>query len=221
MAKPVRTQIVLMAGALTVLFGLQSLAVEPVKLRSPEGSAKSKDRAPEAKKSGASASKQKARPAGPSKSVRLVPPPPPISPSALDYQLAMPLGLSFDLMSEKDLKEKRINLEKRVEILKAELEDREREVGEKKERALLFESLYKEGVVSRRELEGAGKEASFMERELAANKDELADLTRTLAAVKKRLEFAAPGKQKERGAPREKDTKAPIAGGKAGSQVVR
>lgn len=133
------------------------------------------------------------------------------------------MGIPVELMSRKDLEDRSKDLSERAAGLKADLEDRERQVEEKKERAVLFETLFKEGVVSRRELENAGKEASLMDKELKVNRDELKDLNKALTAIADRLKKLGEEKQPKvsSGKAAPPVTKKPMDRGKSQSTASR
>jgi len=115
----------------------------------------------------------------------LVPPPPPIAPIGMDTlgMFAQPV----DYLSMKELEARKKELTVRLNELSSIVGDGERQIRERKERAELFESLYQEGVVSRKELEVARREAGEIDRDLKFKQDELESVKVSMRAVNNRL----------------------------------
>lgn len=115
----------------------------------------------------------------------LVPPPPPIVPIGMDAlgMYAQPV----DYLSLKELEGRKKELTARFNELDSTVTDGERQIRERKERAELFESLYQEGVVSRKELETAKREAGEINRDLKFKQDELESVKISMKAVNNRL----------------------------------
>lgn len=115
----------------------------------------------------------------------LVPPPPPIAPIGMDTlgMFAQPV----DYLSMKELEARKKELASRLNELSSIVGDGERQIRERKEHAELFESLYKEGVVSRKELEGAKREAGEIDRDLRFKQDEFESVKASMRAVNNRL----------------------------------
>lgn len=116
----------------------------------------------------------------------LVPPPPPIMPIGMDA-LGM-YGAPVDYLSMKELEGRKKELTARFNELDSTVKDGERQINERKERANLFESLYQEGVVSRKELEVAKREAGDIDRDLKFKQDELESVKLSMKAVNNRLD---------------------------------
>lgn len=112
---------------------------------------------------------------------QLVPPPPPTVP--LSNSMTFLSGAPLELLSQSDLKAKRDALTTEMAAAQEKLKDKELIFAEKKERLDLFASLYKEGVVSRRELEGIGKEVSQAEAELREDRRKTDELMRDLSKI--------------------------------------
>ncbi len=115
----------------------------------------------------------------------LIPPPPPIVPIGMDVlgMYAQPV----DYLSMKDLEARKKELALRFNELDSTVKEGERQIKERKERAELFESLYQEGVVSRKELEIAKREAGDGDRDFKFRQDELESVKVTMKAVNNRL----------------------------------
>lgn len=115
----------------------------------------------------------------------LVPPPPPIMPIGMDAlgMFAQPV----DYLSLKELEARKKELAARLNELTSIFNDSERQIKERKERAELFDSLYQEGVVSRKELEIAKREAGEIDRDLKFKQDELESVKSSMRAVNNRL----------------------------------
>lgn len=138
----------------------------------------------------------KAKPAKPAKPVQtvvrqpklnngLVPPPPPIMPIGMD-SLGM-FAQPVDYLSLKELEARKKELAARLNELTSIANDSDRQIRERKERAELFDSLYQEGVVSRKELEIAKREAGEIDRDLKFKQDELESVKSSMRAVNNRL----------------------------------
>ena len=123
----------------------------------------------------------------------LVPPPPPTIPAAVHIPFIS--GVPAELMSEADLKHHRDELA--VHLAKASREAAEQETAHKErgERAVLFDSLYKEGVVSRRELENAQRDVRQGEEDLTDARLKVTDLELELKRTDARLKELAAQKQ--------------------------
>jgi hypothetical protein len=134
----------------------------------------------------------------------LVPPPPPVMPIGMDA-LGM-YGAPVDYLSLKELEGRKKELTARFNELNSIVGDGERQIKERKDKAELFESLYQEGVVSRRELEAAKREAGEIDRDLKFKLDEFESVKISMKAVNNRL--AMLKKQEEKLSPVKKKTKA-------------
>ncbi|PZM79150.1 MAG: hypothetical protein DKT66_21960 [Candidatus Melainabacteria bacterium] len=134
----------------------------------------------------------------------LVPPPPPVMPIGMDA-LGM-YGAPVDYLSLKELEGRKKELTARFNELNSIVGDGERQIKERKEKAELFESLYQEGVVSRRELEAAKREAGEIDRDLKFKLDEFESVKISMKAVNNRL--AMLKKQEEKLNPVKKKAKA-------------
>jgi hypothetical protein len=115
----------------------------------------------------------------------LVPPPPPIVPIGMDA-LGM-YGQPVDYLSLKELEGRKKELTARFNELDSIVGDGVRQIRERQEHAALFESLYQEGVVSRKELENAKREVGEIDRDLKFKQDELESVKISMKAVNNRL----------------------------------
>lgn len=120
----------------------------------------------------------------------LVPPPPPTTPSFMVdpsmislYGLAMPI----DSLSREALKDREKEISVQFKDASAELEAKKRKHNERQERAENFKELYKEGVVSRREMEAAETEASEFAGEVERLDSKTKELKNLLDRIKQRL----------------------------------
>lgn len=86
-----------------------------------------------------------------------------------------------------------------VDLAKASREAEDQQVAHKErhERAVLFESLYKEGVVSRRELENAQREVRQGEGDLTDSRLKVTDFERERQRADQRLKQLAADKVKK------------------------
>lgn len=125
-----------------------------------------------------------------------VPPPPPSTPSfladpaglSLYYGAAMPL----EFLSRENLKEKDKEISLQLNDAKRELDNKKRSVDQRRERAVNFEALFQEGVISRRELENAQNEASDSGSEILRLESKVAELQNLKDRINKRLQAANP-----------------------------
>ncbi len=125
-----------------------------------------------------------------------VPPPPPSTPSfladpaglSLYYGAAMPL----EFLSRENLKEKDKEIGLQLNDAKRELDNKKRSVDQRRERAVNFEALFQEGVISRRELENAQNEASDSGSEILRLESKVAELQNLKDRINKRLQAANP-----------------------------
>lgn len=115
------------------------------------------------------AEKKKQRPLATAPSRRMmVPPPPPHIPligTQMEQKTFSTLGVPLDYLSKSDLDKMKVRLESSVAKLKLEKEEHDKIKKEKFDRLMQFETLHKEGVVSRRELETAKRELKTMQVE--------------------------------------------------------
>ncbi len=127
----------------------------------------------------------------------LVPPPPPIMPGGMDV-LGM-YGQPVDYLSMKELEGRKKELSARFNELDSTLKDSEKQIKDRQDRAQLFESLYQEGVVSRKELEVAKKEAGDIDRDLQFKQDEFDSVKGSMKAVNDRLAVLKKMEEKQNG----------------------
>jgi multidrug resistance efflux pump len=115
-------------------------------------------------------------------------------------------GAPVDYLSLKELEGRKKELTARFNELNSSVGDGERQIKERKDKAELFESLYQEGVVSRRELEAAKREAGEIDRDLKFKLDEFESVKISMKAVNNRL--AMLKKQEEKMNSSKKNSKA-------------
>jgi hypothetical protein len=123
---------------------------------------------------------QKAR-SGPRAS--LVPPPPPIAP--LGGQFVLMQGMSPSFVSARELQKHCQSLSLQLKDLRLSLNDRQRKLKDRSERAQLFVSLFKEGVVSRRELESAQEDVTRLTEEVQVSSEKVQNVESQLKEVER------------------------------------
>lgn len=123
----------------------------------------------------------------------MVPPPPPEIPliGSGDEHIISTLGVPLDYMSKADLLNLQTRLQQSVTKLQRQVDDRNESMTSTRERATQFEQLFREGVVSKRELERARKEFAEMEDGGAELDIRLQDAKTDLQRVNKQLEVVA------------------------------
>ncbi len=120
----------------------------------------------------------------------MVPPPPPEMPTIMpttDPELMSISGLPLEFLTGEALRERQKELKAQLTEVRDGLAMRERNCTDKIQRAEQFESLYQEGVVSRRELETAQMEAKDCEHEMERVKSKIANLDALLKKVDERV----------------------------------
>jgi len=120
-------------------------------------------------------------------SLILVPPPPPTQPSLLDWSGLGDIPDSISYLNADELNAKLQRLRKRISNAKLQGKENQLKLAESKEKADRFESLYTEGVVSRKELETAHKEAENMQALSDDDKGNIADLEIQEGAIVRQL----------------------------------
>jgi hypothetical protein len=163
--------------ALTVLLSLAvmpSFAADAKTAKTEKTAAKT---APEAKKPPVKVTKR-----------LMVPPPPPEIPLVSgDSRLLSTLGVPLDYMSKPDLVVMQTRLQSDETKLSKEADERADTLKQKKERAEQFEELFKDGVVSKRELENAKKEYAELSEKGPELDLQLNDVRVNLERVKKQI----------------------------------
>lgn len=122
--------------------------------------------------------------------VGLVPPPPPETPTILPNGQFIPglMGsMSPETMSPAALAQRRKDIVAQLNSAKKLLADKQQRSAEYKGKIQQFESLYSEGVISRKELENTKKEAESTTAELNEAKTQVAALQNTLNRIDDRL----------------------------------
>lgn len=125
------------------------------------------------------------------RSSQMVPPPPPVVPTfSVGAGMAPSVVLGGELieyMSTSDLKDLHIKTERDLSKAKARLKEETESIADKQKRALSFQALYAEGVVSRKELELCKKEAETAGSDLEDVKLLVAELEQKFGRIEKRL----------------------------------
>lgn len=144
---------------------------------------------------------------GSSRRVMLVPPPPPNIPTYID---GMPAGFmdgSVEILSLEDLKERKITTEKKLAGAKLDFKDQETYAAEAKDRAQRFESLFEEGVVSKKELIESRHDAEKAERDLETGKLTTGDIERVLTRITERIKTLEASKKAQTSQPKSRNKK--------------
>lgn len=126
---------------------------------------------------------------------RLVPPPPPSIPGVLATPHMVPGFEVIEFVSHDELIELCQRTTTDWERASKKLEQTKKQSEEKKKRAHSFETLYSEGVVSRRELESAQHEASSMDDDVSEQEQRVTDLDIKLKRINSKLK-TFPAKKK-------------------------
>jgi len=121
----------------------------------------------------------------------LIPPPPAFQPSYLINPSGLGSPFQPEFMTKEMALQRLKDVDKQVADAKSELEDKTAKVKDMKEKSERFASLYTEGVVSRHELEAAGKEAEEAQKELDQFKASVAELESEKKALNDRVKPAA------------------------------
>jgi hypothetical protein len=121
------------------------------------------------------------------KSLILVPPPPPTQPSLLDWSGLGDIPDSISYLNADELSAKLAHVQKKINNAKLQVKDSELKFAENKDKVERFNSLFTEGVVSRKELESAKKEVADLEQSADDAKSNLADLEIQEGAIVRQL----------------------------------
>lgn len=122
----------------------------------------------------------------------LVPPPPPVVPTiGPEGMMGMGpmifVGENVEYMPLADVLELKDKTSKDIEKTKRSLDDLTSLASEKSQRAVNFDALYAQGVVSKRELEASKREDESTARELTDQKQNLSVLEQKMARIEKRI----------------------------------
>lgn len=171
----------------------ETAPVKPAQKAEAREGRKTEDK-PAGNKNGSSSKPKRTASVTPRMHNGLVPPPPPVVPIGMDAlgMYAQPV----DFLSLKELEGRKTELTARFNELQSIVGDGNRQIRERKERADLFESLYQEGVVSRKELETARREAGEIDRDLKFKQDELESVKISMKAVNNRLAVMKKAQEK-------------------------
>jgi len=152
-------------------------------------STSAKGEAPKGKEGAETSKKKVAKTRTPSapRGSHFVPPPPPVVPTMLGGDFGVYSGLPIEMLSRDALKDRVKEISMQYKDACRELEDHTSQKNEKIARAQEFEGLYKEGVVSRRELEASQKEASEVNSDIDRLTFKVSELKGLLERINKRL----------------------------------
>ena len=117
----------------------------------------------------------------------LVPPPPPVTPSFLVGPGFSETPFSVEYMSKDDLNAKLKEIQVGLDDANQQLKDKQNDIADTKDKAKRFVSLFEEGVVSRRELEAAQKDANDADKEIERVKLKVSSLETQKKSVQNRL----------------------------------
>jgi hypothetical protein len=134
-----------------------------------------------------------------------VPPPPPVVPTLTGPGMVPTVVLGGELieyMSGPDLKELQSKTSRDLSKARNNLTAQNELLAEKQKRALSFDSLYAEGVVSRRELQNCKKEAADAESELEDAKLLVQELERKNDRIEARVKALSKTKMAGKKAPK-------------------
>ncbi|MBI4533114.1 MAG: hypothetical protein HY711_04130 [Candidatus Melainabacteria bacterium] len=116
-------------------------------------------------------------------STTLVPPPPPTTPVAATLSWSETL----EMLSEQDLRTHKQALELQLSNQRISLEQKTANLKEKRQRSELFSSLYKEGVVSRKEYESSCHESLDAETPVKETLEKISEQEQRIARIDQRL----------------------------------
>lgn len=118
-----------------------------------------------------------------------MPPPPPTVPTMLGSSSDFGIygGMPIELLSKEALKDRVKEISIQYKDACRELEDHNQQKEEKLQRAQEFEGLYKEGVVSRRELEASQREAAAVNSDIDRLNFKVNELKGLLDRINRRL----------------------------------
>ena len=97
--------------------------------------------------------------------------------------------LNVDFMSVNELKKKQKEIEQELSDARLEFKRSQESANEKKAKLVQFEELFKEGVISKSELEAAHKESDGSDLPIRTAKSHVDDLQSTLDCILKRLKL--------------------------------
>jgi hypothetical protein len=123
----------------------------------------------------------------------LVPPPPPDTPTLLEMPEdgSIMSFASFQMMSIAGMKDKQKELTAQLADAQAELKEKQNDSDQVKQKATQFDQLYQEGVISKRELESAQKDAQDTDSKINRAKLRVTSLQTALDNLNARLQSQA------------------------------
>ena len=120
----------------------------------------------------------------PKRTDMLVPPPPPDTPTMLsnmDYETTNLMSMGY--ISPELLKKRKQDLVAQMDDAKSDLKHKQDDAQSVKEKAVQFKTLFEEGVISKRELEAAEKEANDVDLSINRAQLRVSELQTSLDAV--------------------------------------
>jgi hypothetical protein len=123
----------------------------------------------------------------------LVPPPPPDTPTLLEMPEdgSIMSFASFQMMSIAGMKDKQKELTAQLADAQADLKEKQNDSDQVKQKATQFDQLYQEGVISKRELESARKDAQDTDNKINRAKLRVTSLQTALDSLNARLQSQA------------------------------
>ncbi len=110
-----------------------------------------------------------------------IPPPPPVTPLGGQF-IFVPSGGNL-FLDETDMKKRRAQLAAELKKAKESQQEQDQRLSEKKERCQQFDSLYKDGIISRREYESAQDTLAQAQTDVEASHQRVRDLQREIDAI--------------------------------------
>ncbi len=123
----------------------------------------------------------------PGKGLVLVPPPPPDAPALLDWSPLGGTGEFSSFLNETELKAKLQHMQSQINDARLKVKESSEQLSSSKDRVEQFNSLYAEGVISRKELDVTKKDVVDQEHLAEEAKNNLADLEIEQSALVRRL----------------------------------
>jgi DNA repair exonuclease SbcCD ATPase subunit len=120
----------------------------------------------------------------------LVPPPPPkipLSPLTPPSGHSLLGGVTLDYLCRADLLQLQTRVQESLDKCQKDLQERSQELADKKARSEQFAALFKEGVVSRREMESTAKDATDAGDKIKEAQDSVKDLQEDLKRIQAQL----------------------------------
>lgn len=186
----------LAAAGLSIAIGFSPVQAKSTQTKEIKARTKTQSKQESPKKS---ISKKKPKRVVRKKRSVFVPPPPPSIPSVLNSDsLSLGSTIGIEYMSLDDLKFKRTSMQKQLSSLEMDMEDSLMAMKDSKRRSDTFDDLFKEGVVSKKELFQAKREAKRMARSIERDKLEIEETKRVIEAINSRIKRLETSKAKSK-----------------------